>query len=38
MVVERLKQCDNIVALSAELDLDRRLMGVRLKLQFGSEL
>ena len=26
MVVERMKQCDNILALSAELDLDRRLM------------
>ncbi|MDQ3666771.1 MAG: transposase [Acidobacteriota bacterium] len=26
MVVERLKQCDSIVALAAELDLDRRLM------------
>ncbi len=26
MVVERMKQCDNILALAAELDLDRRLM------------
>jgi transposase-like protein len=26
MVVERMKQCDNILALSAELDLDRRLI------------
>jgi len=26
MVVERMKQCDNILALSAELDLDRRLL------------
>ena len=26
MVVERMKQCDNILALATELDLDRRLM------------
>ena len=26
MVVERMKHCDNILALSAELELDRRLM------------
>ena len=26
MVVERMKQCDNILALSVELDLDRRMM------------
>ena len=26
MVVQRMKECDNILALSAELDLDRRLM------------
>jgi hypothetical protein len=26
MVVERMKHCDNILALSAELKLDRRLM------------
>ena len=36
MVVERMKECDNVQALSAELDLDRRMM-YRWREQFARD-